>query len=350
MVLLRIVPGMLVRPLHNRYFDVDRFAELVRRQRWLRPDVALPVLFAAYSVLSLSSHYPETVGVDARIYVRAAAAFLGGGDPWAAFASDPGGTTWHFAALPPTVLAFVPLTYMTENAAVWTMLWLTVFSAYFIVRSLKLPVWWLLFPPLVQGVYVANPQILLLAMLLSGSSVLRALAPMLKIYALAPLVGERWMRALAIAVAMLVGSYLVAPDLWATYFARSGEIAARVFEEAAGGYSATGTNTALLVATLGGLLALAVVDWRAAGWLAGPALVPASQFHLSTMAMPVLARTQTTLLIALFAIPIRGLPSGIVAVYGTWRAYQVVRARRTGGLGRPAEPRSPGGETIGQAR
>jgi hypothetical protein len=301
--------------------------DLARRFPFIPWNMLLPALFLAISVLDLARHYVEVTGVDARIYVRAAMAFRTGGDAWQAFVSDPGGTVWHFAALPPTVQAFVPLTYLPENLAVWLVLWACLLSAYWIVRALKLPIWWLLFPPLVQGIYAANPQIILLAMLLSGSSILRGFAPILKIYALAPLVGERWIRALFVAAAFLVASYALAPDLWSTYLSRSGEIASRLLDEAGGGYSATGTNGVLLVVTFIGLVMLAIFDLRAAGWLVGPAIVPASQFHLSAMAMPILARDSNLVLIVLYAFPIRGLPAAIAAAYGGWRFYLYVRAR-----------------------
>ena len=57
-----------------------------------------------------------------------------------------------------------------------------------------------------------------------------------------------------------------------------------------------------------GLLALR--DRRAAGWLAVPALWPASQLHYSTMALPVMS----PLLAFFLAIPILRLPPEIILV------------------------------------
>ena len=317
----------------NRY-GIRRLAALSKdipeHFPWIPWGLVLPTFFLAISILDLGRHYLEVTGVDARIYVRAATAFRLGGDAWQAFVADPGGSVWHFAALPPTVLAFVPLSYLPENLAVWLVLWASLLSAYWIVRALKLPIWWLLFPPMVQGIWAGNPQIILLAMLLSGSSVLKGLAPMLKIYALAPLVGERWIRALFLAVIFLLASYVIAPDLWTTYFTHSGAIASRLLGEAKGGYAPIYNSAVLLAATVTGLGLLALADIRAAGWLVGPGLVPASQFHLSTMAMPILARDNSLILTVLFAMPVRGLPSATIAVYGAWRCYAIVRARRTG--------------------
>jgi hypothetical protein len=297
---------------------------------WVPWGKLIPALFLAVVVRDLGGHYPEVLGIDARIYVRAAAAFRFGGDPWQAFVPNPAGSPFHFAALPPTVLTFVPLTFVSERLAVWVVLLACLLSAYWIVRMLRLPLWWLLFPPLVQGVFAANPQIILLALLLSGSSVLRALAPMLKIYALAPLVGERWIRALVLAAALAAASYLIAPDLWRTYFSRSDEIATRLLLESRGGYSAFASSFPLLVMAVIGAGLLAICDLPAAGWLVAPAVVPASQFHLSTMAMPVLARQFNLALVVLYSLPVHGLPSAIVAVYGSWRFYDFVRNRWLG--------------------
>jgi hypothetical protein len=290
-------------------------------------DKLIPALFLTVSLRDLGRHYPEVLGIDARIYVRAAAAFRFGGDPWDAFVSNPAGSHLHFAALPPTVLAFFPLTFLPEKLAVWIVILASVLSAFWIVRTLRLPLWWLLFPPLMEGVFAANPQIILLALLLSGSSVLRALAPMLKIYALAPLVGERWIRALVLAAMFTAASYLIAPDLWHTYFTRGDEITSRLFLESRGGYSAFSNSLPLLVMAVMGAGLLAICDLPAAGWLVAPAVVPASQFHLSTMAMPVLARQSNLALVVLYSLPVHGLPSAIIAVYGAWRFYIFVRHR-----------------------
>jgi hypothetical protein len=48
------------------------------------------------------------------------------------------------------------------------------------------------------------------------------------------------------------------------------------------------------------------------------------------MAMPVLARHSNLALVVLYSLPVHGLPSAIVAVYGTWRFYDFVRHRWLG--------------------
>ena len=238
------------------------------------------------------------------------------------------------------MLTFLPFTFVPESLAVWIMVWISLLSAYYIVRKLGLPTWWLLFPPLVEGVYVANPQIALLALLLSGVSGLAAIAPMLKIYAFAPLVGNLWIRALAVAVAYLAISIVVAPSLWLSYLGRADEIAARLMLESdKSRILSYGHSPALVIAGIVGLGLLAIVDLPAAGWLASPALVPASQFpHLSTMAMPVLASPHMITLTVLLAIPVKGLPTVAIAVYGFWRFYAAIRAKRLSSQARPRAP------------
>ena len=113
------------------------------------------------------------LGIDGRIYYRAAQAWLDGHDPWLA-GVPVSGFRFDFAGPPPTVLAFAPFAMLPED--VFTALWLsiTVAAAVYTIRRVKRPMWWLLFPPLVQGVLVGNPQVLCLAVLLAGSDWLAA--------------------------------------------------------------------------------------------------------------------------------------------------------------------------------
>ena len=135
------------------------------------------------------------LGIDGRIYYRAAQAWLDGHDPWLA-GVPVSGFRFDFAGPPPTVLAFAPFAVLPEDVfnAVW--LTITVAAAVYTIHRLRRPMWWLLFPPLVQGVLVGNPQVLCLAVLLAGSDWLRSLAVPLKAYAALPMLAERRWRAL----------------------------------------------------------------------------------------------------------------------------------------------------------
>src|SRR5450830_1845858 len=149
----------------------------------------------------------DTVGIDGRLYYRAAATFVAGGDPWTAASAQTLTNTWPpssalvhflFTGPPPTVLAFVPFVWIPEDAFVVGWLGLSVAAAVYTTRRLHLPLWWILFPPLVSGLVVGNPQIVCLALLLSGSTWLQSLAAPMKAYAVIPMVGERQWRALTV--------------------------------------------------------------------------------------------------------------------------------------------------------
>lgn len=137
----RYSAAVLSRVAHNQYFDMDRFAHLLARYRWLQPGVLLPAYFLLVSFTNLSRSYAQDLGIDATIYYRAAAAFAEGASPWAAVVTNTRGTDFHFAALPPTVLAFLPFTLVTEQLAVWLWIFSSAVAAVSIVRRFGLPIW-----------------------------------------------------------------------------------------------------------------------------------------------------------------------------------------------------------------
>ena len=103
----------------------------------------------------------DTVGIDGRLYYRAAQTWLAGGDPWTAYTATntrpPSGQYIHemFVGPPPTVLAFVPFVWIPETLFVVGWLAVTVAAAVYTIRRLGLPIWWLLFPPLMEGLIAA---------------------------------------------------------------------------------------------------------------------------------------------------------------------------------------------------
>lgn len=303
------------------------------RAAWLRAWLGqwgLPIWFVGWSIASvgLLVLYEFPIGLDARIYHAAAVALLQGGDPWDAQAS-----VYYFSGLPPTVLAFAPFAFLPEGA--FTVLWLalTLVAALYIVRSLRLPWWWLLFPPLAEGLFSGNPQIVLLALLLSVRSAF--LAPVLKVYALVPLIGERRWGSVVAALAVLGATVLLAPGLWGTYLGELGRISDYLFQQANGGFSAY-YHPVLLLAAVVALGGLVLVDLRAAGWLAVIAVWPSTQFHYSTMAMPLMGSGTVAMAVfaAALAVPVRGLPAVAVIGYAAWRGWAWWRARRASRAGR----------------
>ncbi len=258
------------------------------------------------------------LGIDGRIYYRAAQAWLDGHDPWLA-GVPVSGFRFDFAGPPPTVLAFAPLAVLPEE--IFTALWLSisVAAAVYTIRRLKRPMWWLLFPPLVQGVLVGNPQVLCLAVLLAGSDWVRSLAIPLKAYAALPMLAERRWRALGILSLASALSFVLWHDLWLTYLGEFGTISERIAGQSFGGFSATRDASLLVVAAVA-IGALALLDLRAAGWLSVPALWPSSQFFYSAFALPVMS----PILAVGLAVDQRGLPAQVICVYAAWRLAQRV--------------------------
>lgn len=237
------------------------------------------------------------------------------------------GTTYHFAGLPPTVVAFVPFTILPEAISAFLWVALSALAAVIIVRRLQLAWWYLLFPPMLVSVWAGNPQLPLIALILVGGA---ALAPLLKIYALVPLVGEGRWRAVALALALVAATVLVAPSLWVSYLGEWSTLAARQVTEAHGGLSAWGLPLPFLAMTVAALGVLAVLDPRAAGWLAVPVLWPGSQLQYGTMALPVAG----PLTLGLLAVQLPYLPALIPFGYAAralWRRWPYLRLRRRDG-------------------
>jgi hypothetical protein len=277
--------------------------------------VALPEWFVINSALLIGPHvlnnHGNILGLDARIYVRAAANWLHGTDPWAAYANIFGvKTDFHFSGLPPTVALYVPLTLVSEEVVVWLSIGIDAMAAVWIVRHLRLPLWWVLFPPIVQGVASGNPHIVLLACALSGWSVVAGLAPIGKIYFVVPLIAQFRIRALLASAGIVMLMLPWTASLWIDYLTRAGALSARLLSEAYGGYSAWIAPLLLVPPTAAALWFTWRRDRTAAGWLAVPGFWPASQWLYSTCALPVM----TPIAAALFAIDMRGVPTIAVIV------------------------------------
>jgi hypothetical protein len=275
--------------------------------------VLLAVWFAwhTYDRISFFVDLRLPVGIDATIYYRGVVAWLHGGSPWDA-AVVIGGSTFHYAGTPVTTVFMAPAGLLSEEAftAVWLVL--TWVAAVWTLRRLRFPLWWLLFPPMAEALFSANPQLIVLALLVANRPLASAVATGLKVYAFIPLVGEwRW-RQIALAVALYAATVVVAPTLWLDYLRLFGSISSRLESETQQGGSAF-YFPVLLAVTAVALLLLALRDRRAAGWLAVPAVWPASQFHYSTMALPVMS----PLLAVLLALPIARLaPVAIILEVG----------------------------------
>jgi hypothetical protein len=298
-----------------------------------------------YGRLSTFVRNQVPLGLDARIYYRAVQNWLAGIDPWRADVVF-NRHTFSFAGTPATVVVLAPAALISENAFVVVSLVSSALAATLIVRWLRLPAWWLLFPPLTEVLYSGNPQLVVLLLLLvsgrAASGVASAVSVGLKIYAAVPLAGLARYRDVVLGLGLTALTVIVAPHLWVTYVREFGTISARLDHESANGFSAF-SYPLLLVPVVVLLLILARTDRPRAGWLAVPAVWPASEFHYSTFAMPVMS----PLLAFLLAIPSQQLPPVAIALDISWRLGSGPLRRRLAQW-RPATGRSTanGGTTL----
>jgi hypothetical protein len=267
-------------------------------------------------------------GRDFRIYRNAAVELASGRDPFGAFARW-NGVDWHFAAPPVAAQAFVPFVLVPEwlGLAVFAVLSVTVL--YLALRRLRLPLWWMFFPPAVEGFMAMNPQVLVVGLLITGSAWTSVLAAWLKVYAVIPMVARRQFKAVGVLAASVFVSVAVSPRAWDEYISRYGEISGRLLSESGGGLSATifldpkvlplGPGLAIVGIVAALVLLVALRDVRSAGWLVVPLLWPAAEYHYATFALPIARRISTWIL----AVPL--VPTYLVGLVVL--AYEVVSDR-----------------------
>src|SRR4051794_30636128 len=123
---------------------------------WIRDQIlrhGLFVWFAANSIVGIGFAARDTTLLyfDARLYLMATQTWLAGGNPWTVELAGN-----YYAAPPPSLLPLVPFALLPLDLGVAVIATLCVASAIATVRLLRLPWWWLLFPPLVQCLLSAN--------------------------------------------------------------------------------------------------------------------------------------------------------------------------------------------------
>jgi hypothetical protein len=282
-------------------------------------EIALAAWFAGQTYLRIARFVRDTVplGQDIRIYYRGVEQWLHGGDPWAGEVVVRH-SVFSYAGSPATTILLAPSALFSEDQ--FTVLWLllSALSAIAIIRWLRLPIWWLLFPPTAEALYSGNPQLVILMLLLAGAArpgvVADSIAVVLKVYAVIPLLGERRLRRVGLALVLTMATVIVAPSLWVHYAEQFGAISARLAQQSNNGYSAF-YYPILLVPTVISIILLWRRDPKAAAWLAVPALWPSSEFHYSTFAQPVM----TPLLAIPLAVPIQQLAPVAIMLYVLWR-------------------------------
>jgi len=227
------------------------------------------------------------VSGDAELYLVATRRWLNGTDPWATPIGD-----WWFGAPPPTLLAMAPFAVLPPELGRWMVLATTVVAGVATVRLLRLPWWWLAFPPLLLSMF-GNPQAWLVPLLVGGWG---WLAPIVKLYAAPVLLLQRRWRDLAVSVLIIVISAPLLP--WGSYIAQFQAISGHLADQSPE-FSAFGSPILMAIAIVG----LVLVGRERASWLVTPALWPSTQWYYSSLAVPALMPAAG----ALVALPIPGI-------------------------------------------
>jgi hypothetical protein len=277
--------------------------------------VALFGWFARWAWYSVHMQFVSggKLAVDAHIYYRGAQAWVNGSDPWSAVASS-ADYRFHFAAPPPTVILFAPFTLIPEQVFATGFMLLSIAAAFYILRRVNLPAWWIAFPPLLVGALSGNPVVVGVACALTGSRWLAPIGVAAKVYVGAALVAERRWMALAITPIVMLATVILFWPLWHQYLVDYSSISSTIGHESLGGFSAT-RSVPLFIVTAVMMAILAVIDFRAACWLAVPALAPFTEFHASIFALPVMS----PILAIGLGYPRQGLAPVVICVYVAWR-------------------------------
>jgi hypothetical protein len=206
------------------------------------------------------------------------------------------------------LLPLVPFALLPLDLGVAAIAALVIAAAVATVRMLRLPWWWILFPPLVQCVLSANVQGLLIPLILLRAG---AIASFLKIYAAVPIViTGRW-RAALLAGALLVITIPLLP--WGTYLSEFALINGHLTEQTKYALS----SLFLVLISPVAFVAMAVVGRERAAWLAVPAIWPSQQYYYGTLAMG--ARSDLAAAIVSVPVPGSGLVALLVLAAVTWR-------------------------------
>jgi hypothetical protein len=252
---------------------------------------------------------PIGFGFHAVVYTDAARAWLDGGNPWSV-----GPPAVVFAGPPTMLVVYLPFVPFGVDIIRLSWIAIDVVLAVWALGRLKLPRYWLFFPPLFNAISLGHPEVLVLALFAAGGAV-SGLAAAIKPYAVIPLIAERRWGAIAVAIAVVVVSAPFLP--WGLFVSQAAAISATIARQNVG--DSTFGQPLLMLVAAGALL---VLGPRRALWLAVPVLWPDAQPIYKVMTMPVLS----PVVALLWAIPIPGLTLAAVVV----EAILVVIDRRRG--------------------
>jgi hypothetical protein len=262
-------------------------------------NVLVPLAFAIGSAVPALLAVLDTrlIGSHALIYTGAAQAWLAGGDPWTV-----GPPAVVFAGPPSMLAPYVP--FVGADPMLTRVIWVVgaALLTVWILRQLKLPAYWIAFPPLLEGVILGHPEILVLAALVVGGAT-AGIAPFIKPYSGMALLAERNVRGVAAAAVLTLTSFLILP--WRQFVAELPMINENLARQARGD-SVFGEPLLMVIA----LLALVSLGWRRGLWLSVPVLWPYAQPIYKTMTVPALSP-----LVAIFwALPLPGATLGGLVV------------------------------------
>jgi hypothetical protein len=240
---------------------------------------------------------PAGLGSHANIYTAAAAAWLAGADPWSVGPPDA-----VFAGPPPMLIPFVPFIPLPTDVTRLSWFAIDAVLAVVVTRRLRLPAYWIAFPPLFGAIVLGHIEVLILALIVLPGP-LAGLAVAIKPYAAFPLLAQRRWSAFLVAGGFVA---LTLPFLpWSRFLSEFGAISATLTRQSYGD-SVFGQPVLMVIAGL----ALASLGLRRALWLVAPVMWPAAQPIYKTMTLPVL----TPILAIAWALPIPGLTlTGLVA-------------------------------------
>jgi hypothetical protein len=254
-------------------------------------NVLLPISFAIGSAVAVLIPVldPRIIGSHALIYTGAAEAWLSGGDPWRAGPPDV-----VFAGPPTMLLPFGPFVGIPGDAI--RLVWVVGMALVLVwtLRHLRLPGYWIAFPPFVQAVILGHPEILVLFLLVLGGWFAGA-AALIKPYAGVALLAERNLRGLLLGA---VGLFVLLPFLpWTQFFNELPFISSTLARQSHG-ESVFGQPILMGVA----IVALLALGLRRGLWLSVPVLWPYAQPLYQVITAPALS----PLIAVCWALPIPG--------------------------------------------
>lgn len=292
--------------------------------RWGRVgDAALAAWFITLSVMRLGHLATADPFSDSTLYLRGTAAWLRGEDPWSVHM-----TTLYFAAAPPSLLPMAPFALLPEPVGLAVLFALSLAASVWTLRRLGLPWWWITWPPLVDNLWNGNPQLFLVPLLLGAAA---WFGPIVKVYAIVPLIIQLRLRAVIVSVAIVLVTAPLLP--WGQFLSRLSETSTLLSEQSQGGMSAWFFPVLVPFAAI----ALIAMGRQRASWWFIPALWPSTQWYYSLMAMPAL----TPLTAAILAAPVQGGPA-VAAIVAAIEIWWRARRRKSEPPGQTAAATSDG--------